>query len=141
MSYFDIERLGWEEGDQIAGLTIVGDDKRQPYSIRVTCDAEPRPDQQEEEEIEDVLDAVATQELQPVGPLRIELTAGHPLTVPSCRTRARPSPGGLLINRQGQTGRQIPGRRSRVKNGATRCAAAHVCRHARRRARRGARTE
>ena len=26
-SYFDIERLGWEEGDQIAGLTIVGDAK------------------------------------------------------------------------------------------------------------------
>src|SRR6478735_4631345 len=68
MSYFDIERLGWEEGDQIAGLTIVGDAKRQPYSIRVTCDAEPKPDLQEEEETEDVLDAVATQELQPVGP-------------------------------------------------------------------------
>jgi hypothetical protein len=68
MSYFDIERLGWEEGDQIAGLTIVGDSKRQPYSIRVTCDAEPKPDKQEEEETEEILDAVGTQELQPVGP-------------------------------------------------------------------------
>jgi len=68
MSYFDIERLGWEEGDQIAGLTIVGDEKRQPYSIRVTCDAEPRPDKVEEEESEEILDAVATRELETVGP-------------------------------------------------------------------------
>jgi hypothetical protein len=65
MSYFDIERLGWEEGDVIAGLTIVGDAKRQPYSIRVTCDAEPQPDKFEEEETEEILDAVATHELQP----------------------------------------------------------------------------
>ena len=68
MSYFDIERLGWEEGDQIVGLTIVGDHERQPGTLRVTCDAEPSPDKQEQEEVEDVLDAVATQELQPVGP-------------------------------------------------------------------------
>jgi hypothetical protein len=65
MSYFDIERLGWEEGDTIAGLVIVGDAKRQPYSIRVTCDAEPNRPKQEEEEVEEVVDAVSTHELQP----------------------------------------------------------------------------
>src|SRR4051794_25469013 len=68
MSYFDIERLGWEEGDQIARLTIVGGGPRQPDSIRGPCDADPKPDKQEEEETEEILDAVATQELQPVGP-------------------------------------------------------------------------
>jgi hypothetical protein len=34
----------------------------------VTCDAEPSPDGELQEEVEDVVDAVATRELQPVGP-------------------------------------------------------------------------
>ena len=65
MSYYDIERMGWEEGDVIVGLVIVGDEKRQQGTLRVTCDAEPGPDKQEQEEVEEVLDAVATRELQP----------------------------------------------------------------------------
>jgi uncharacterized protein YprB with RNaseH-like and TPR domain len=66
MSYFDIERLGWEEGDVIAGLVIVGDPKMQTMRIRVTCDAEPDGGgKQEEEAVEEVVDAVSTRELQP----------------------------------------------------------------------------
>ena len=68
LSYYDIERMGWEEGDVIVGLIIVGDDKRQPGTLRVTCDAEPSPDGELQEEVEEVVDAVATRELQPVGP-------------------------------------------------------------------------
>ena len=65
LSYYDIERMGWEEGDVIVGLTIVGDSKRQQGTLRVTCDAEPSPDKQESEEVEEVVDAVSTRELQP----------------------------------------------------------------------------
>src|SRR3954454_21888713 len=65
MSYFDIERLGWEEGDVVAGLTIVGDPKRQTGTIRVTGDAQPSRPNQEEEEVEEIVDAVATHEVQP----------------------------------------------------------------------------
>ncbi len=36
--------------------------------MRVSCDAEPDGGKKEEEEVEEVLDAVATHELQPVGP-------------------------------------------------------------------------
>ena len=28
LAFFDIERMGWEEGDVICGLTVVGDEKR-----------------------------------------------------------------------------------------------------------------
>jgi hypothetical protein len=70
MSFFDIERLGWEEGDTICGLTLVGDGKIQTGRLRVTCDAEPDNDGQEQEAVEEVVDAVSTREreLQPVGP-------------------------------------------------------------------------
>src|SRR3954468_23487160 len=83
LAWFDIERLGWEEGDIICGLTLVGDPKaetgRRGVSVagdpkvetrrmRVTCDAEPDGGREEEEEVEEVVDAVATHELQPAGP-------------------------------------------------------------------------
>ena len=41
LAYFDIERIGWEEGDLICGLVVVGDAKSPPGMMRVTCDAEP----------------------------------------------------------------------------------------------------
>ncbi len=44
LSWFDLERLGWEEGDVIAGLTIVGDEKVPTGRMRVSCDAEPSDD-------------------------------------------------------------------------------------------------
>ena len=40
MSWFDINRMGWEDGDVICGLTIVGDEAVATGMMRVTCDAE-----------------------------------------------------------------------------------------------------
>jgi len=68
LSYFDIDRLGWEEGDLICGLVVVGDSKVGTHEMRVTCDAEPDGGKQEEEEVEEVVDAVSERELVPVGP-------------------------------------------------------------------------
>ena len=57
--------MGWEEGDVICGLVVVGDEKVPPAVMRVTCDAEPDGGKQEEEEVEEVVDAVSTRELTP----------------------------------------------------------------------------
>jgi hypothetical protein len=37
MSYFDIERMGWEEGDIIAGLPLVAEQAQAGY-LRILCD-------------------------------------------------------------------------------------------------------
>jgi hypothetical protein len=63
LSYFDIERIGWEEGDVICGLIVVGDSAVATGMMRVTCDAEPDGGREEEEEVEEVVDAVADREL------------------------------------------------------------------------------
>ena len=68
LNFFDIDRLGWEEGDVICGLTVVGDEKVATGMMRVTCDAEPSDDKTEEEEVEEVVDAVSERELVTVGP-------------------------------------------------------------------------
>jgi hypothetical protein len=68
LAFFDIDRLGWEEGDVICGLIVVGDPAVATGRMRVTCDAEPGGGKQEEEEVEEVLDAVSERELVPVGP-------------------------------------------------------------------------
>jgi hypothetical protein len=41
LNWFDIERMGWEEGDVICGLVVNGDEKVATGMMRVTCDAEP----------------------------------------------------------------------------------------------------
>ena len=60
LSFFDIERMGWEEGDVICGLVVQGDEKVATGMMRVTCDAEPDGDggREAEEEVE-LVDAVA----------------------------------------------------------------------------------
>jgi uncharacterized protein YprB with RNaseH-like and TPR domain len=63
LAFFDIERIGWEEGDVICGLVVVGDATVATGMMRVTCDAEPDNDHEEEEEVEEVVDAVADREL------------------------------------------------------------------------------
>ena len=68
LSWFDIERLGWEEGDVICGLVLVGDPTVSTGRMRVSCDAEPGGGEQEEEEVEEVVEAVSTKELTPAGP-------------------------------------------------------------------------
>ena len=63
MAWFDINRIGWEEGDVICGLVVVGDASVATGMLRVTCDAEPDDDRSEEEEVEEVVDAVSDREL------------------------------------------------------------------------------
>jgi hypothetical protein len=68
LSWFDIERIGWEEGDVICGLVVVGDEKIATGTMRVTCDAEPDGGRVEEEE--EVVEAVADRELVTIAPER-----------------------------------------------------------------------
>jgi hypothetical protein len=63
MSYFDIERIGWEEGDVICGLVVIADRQVATGMMRVTCDAEPDGGREEEEEVEEVVEAVSEREL------------------------------------------------------------------------------
>ncbi len=60
LNWFDIERMGWEEGDVICGLTVMGDEKVATGMMRVTCDAEPDdPSGLEEEQDVEVVEAVS----------------------------------------------------------------------------------
>jgi len=68
LSWFDIERMGWEEGDVICGLVVVGDERVATGMMRVTCDAEPDDDRFEEEEQEEIVEAVSERELVTVTP-------------------------------------------------------------------------
>ena len=40
MAPFDIDRMGWEEGDTIAGMTLLADESLTTGRFRVECDAE-----------------------------------------------------------------------------------------------------
>jgi hypothetical protein len=66
LSWFDLERIGWEEGDVICGLVVVGDEKVATGMMRVTCDAEP--DEGRVEEEEEVVEAIAEREVVTTGP-------------------------------------------------------------------------
>ena len=61
LAWFDIERMGWEEGDVICGLVLVGDEKVGTGRMRVTCDAEPDGGGRTEEEEVEVVEAVAAE--------------------------------------------------------------------------------
>lgn len=58
MHPFDVERMGWEDGDNIAGLTLISDAKINPSMLRVECDAEPSNDGNKiTEEVKDLVPA------------------------------------------------------------------------------------
>jgi len=60
LSWFDIERMGWEEGDVICGLVVVGDETVATGMMRVTCDAEPDgPGGLQEEADDEIVEAVS----------------------------------------------------------------------------------
>jgi hypothetical protein len=61
MSYFDIERLGLEEGEEILPGIVLQADDGVTGAFRVLCDGDH--DEGEVEEEEEVLDAVAEQEI------------------------------------------------------------------------------
>jgi hypothetical protein len=50
MCGFDIERMGWEEGDVIAGLILIIDAGMQTGRFRVECDNEPNAEPEVKEE-------------------------------------------------------------------------------------------
>lgn len=62
LNWFDIERMGWDEGDNICGLTVIGNAKVPTGMMRVRCDAEPddTPGLEEEEELE-LVEAVSSE--------------------------------------------------------------------------------
>ncbi len=62
LNWFDLERMGWEEGDVICGLVVQGDARVATGMMRVTCDAEPDdlPGLEEEEDVE-LVDAVSSE--------------------------------------------------------------------------------
>jgi hypothetical protein len=66
LSWFDLERIGWDEGDVICGLIVVGDSQVATGMMRVTCDAEPGGGKEEAEE--EVVEAVSERELITVAP-------------------------------------------------------------------------
>lgn len=51
MTAFDIERLGWEEGDVIVGLVVIASSSMATGRFRVECNAEPNADKHITEEI------------------------------------------------------------------------------------------
>ena len=69
LAWFDIERMGWEAGDVICGLVVVGDEAVATGMMRVTCDAEPGGGgRSEQEEVAEEVDAVAAdRDLVPAG--------------------------------------------------------------------------
>ena len=61
MAHFDIERLGLEEGEELIPGIVLQADGGQTGQFRILCDGQH--DQGEVEEEEEVVDAVASQEL------------------------------------------------------------------------------
>jgi hypothetical protein len=67
MNPFEIERMGWEEGDIIAGLTLEADPKLGTGAFRLVCDGMEPPELDIEEET--VIEAPEPL-VVPAGPLR-----------------------------------------------------------------------
>jgi hypothetical protein len=53
MTGFDIERMGWEEGDTIAGMKLIADTGVATGRFRFECDNEPKSEPEVKEEVED----------------------------------------------------------------------------------------
>ena len=94
LSWFDIERMGWEEGDVICGLTVVADGSVATGMMRVTCDAEPDGGKKEEEEVDEVVDAVSERELVTVGPGAAPVTMQNSTAGSPSASLARAPAGG-----------------------------------------------
>jgi hypothetical protein len=69
MAYFDIERLGLEEGEEILPGIVLQADGGVSGAFRVLCDGDHDAGQEEAEE-EEMVDAIAEQEVVEVQPAR-----------------------------------------------------------------------
>ncbi len=83
MNPFEIERMGWEEGDVIAGLTLASDPQIGTGAFRLVCDGMEPPELEIDEEI--AITAPSEPLVVPAGPGRRE---GDP----SARSTYRRSP-------------------------------------------------
>lgn len=63
MAHFDIERLGFEEGEEILPGIVIQTDGGTSGNFRILCDGEHDSDEELEEEEAELIDAVAEQEL------------------------------------------------------------------------------
>ncbi len=70
LAWFDLERIGWDEGDVICGLVVVGDEKVATGMMRVTCDAEPDEGPSEREEVEEEVVEAVSADREVVTPVR-----------------------------------------------------------------------
>lgn len=68
MNPFEIERMGWEEGDVIAGLVLEADPRLGTGAFRLVCDGMEPPELDIEEEI--VIEAPTEPLVVPAGPPR-----------------------------------------------------------------------
>jgi hypothetical protein len=66
MHPIEIERMGWEEGDNISGLVLQADPQIGTGTFRLVCDGTDPPELEEREE--DVIEAPAAPIEVPVGP-------------------------------------------------------------------------
>jgi hypothetical protein len=66
MNPFELERMGWEEGDVIAGLTVEADGKIGTGAFRLICDGMEPPELDIDEEV--VIEAPTEPLVVPVGP-------------------------------------------------------------------------
>lgn len=80
MTYFDIERLGLEEGEEILPGIVLQVDGGVSGAFRVLCDG--NHGQEEEESEEDVVEAVSERELETVRPARNDDDRPEPLQPP-----------------------------------------------------------
>ena len=63
MAHFDIERLGFEEGEEILPGIVIQTDGGTSGNFRILCDGEHDGDEELEEEADGFVDAVASDEL------------------------------------------------------------------------------
>ncbi len=73
MNPFEIERMGWEEGDMIAGLVLEADGRIGTGAFRLVCDGMEPPELDVEQEA--LIEAPAEPLAVPSGPRRDEPTA------------------------------------------------------------------
>ncbi len=78
MSHFDIERLDLEEGESILPGIVLHNDGGTTGNFRILCDGDHDSDEELSEEEQEVVDAVAEQEL--AEPLTVEV-GGEPAPV------------------------------------------------------------